>query len=204
MTKQPAGWRTFKQNGLFRGDRNRTQYNACVGDNGGPYDLFDYALGYFEATDALLKAVTKDKEVTLDIIVYPICLNFRHAMELFIKYLISDLSKLAKSHSKFRPTHSLVENWRVAKELIKKTKLGIDPKELEWITQVVADIMEVDPKGEIFRYPESIKGDQHLKDWSLINLAIVGEIFAETKEIAERWQGKIEDRIEDAIQRSAV
>jgi hypothetical protein len=195
MAEHPLGWRTFKQNDLFRSDRERSNYNACVGDNGGPYDLYDYTDGYFDATDRLLKAVAKDRGVGIDLLVYPICLNFRHAVELFIKYLITDLNKLTKSRTKFKPTHSLVENWRVAKKLFKKTKLKVDPKELEWMTQVVDNIMEVDPKGEIFRYPESIKGDQHLKDWSHINLAVIGDAFAKTKEIAEEWQREIEARI---------
>ena len=45
MTEHPLGWRMFKQNDLFRSDRERYDYNACVGDNGGPYDLYDYADG---------------------------------------------------------------------------------------------------------------------------------------------------------------
>jgi hypothetical protein len=201
MTKIPKAWPVFKQNALFRADFDRAAYNACVGNNGGPYDLYDYAHGYFEATELLLKAVGKDHGLTNDLLVYPICLNFRHAIELFIKYLISDLSKLTKSHAKFKPTHSLEENWGVAKELTKKTKLNVDPKEVAWLTQVVSDVMEVDPNGNIFRYPESIKGDQHLKDWALINLAVVGDVFLQTLATAERWHGKIEDRIEDAIER---
>jgi len=48
--------------------------------------------------------------------------------------------------------------------LIKATKLDVDPEEVKFITSIVTDIMEVDPNGNIFRYPESIKGDQHLKD----------------------------------------
>jgi hypothetical protein len=200
MIEHPLGWRTFKENALFRGDPDRIEYNACVADNGGPYDLYDYALGYFEATALLLKSVVKDRGLTLDVLVYPICLDFRHAIELFIKYLIFDLNKLTKSRSKFKPTHSLIENWRVAKKLLKRIKLDVDVKDVAWLAQVVSDIMEVDRRGEIFRYPESIKGDQHLKDWASINVAVVGEVFSETKAIAERWHNKIEDRIEDAIE----
>jgi len=46
MTK-PA----FKQNDVFKHVDN-DQLNACVGNNGGPYDLYDYAKGYFEATNS--------------------------------------------------------------------------------------------------------------------------------------------------------
>jgi len=41
----------FKQNDLFRGLQNDlSRLNACVGNNGGPYDLYDYSWGYFEGT----------------------------------------------------------------------------------------------------------------------------------------------------------
>lgn len=79
-------FRTFKQNDLFRPDFARMDFNACVGDNGGPYDLYDYAHGYFDATRILLKSVGKTGSVN-DLLVYPVCLNFRHAVELFINSL---------------------------------------------------------------------------------------------------------------------
>jgi len=148
---------------LFRPDFDRIDFNACVGDNGGPYDLYDYAYGYFDATRLLLKSSAGPAR-SMSYLIYPICLNFRHAVELFIKYLISDLAKLTRSNAKFRAVHSLEANWSTAMNLIKATKLDVDPEEVKFITSIVTDIMEVDPNGNIFRYPESIKGDQHLKD----------------------------------------
>jgi hypothetical protein len=195
-------FRRFKQNDLFRPDFARMDFNACVGDNGGPYDLYDYAHGYFDATRILLKSVGKTGSIN-DLLVYPVCLNFRHAVELFIKYLISDLAKLTRSKAKFRTTHSLQANWSTAMNLIRQTKLDVDSDEIKLITEVVTDIMEVDPNGNIFRYPESIKGDQHLKDWAIVNLAVVGDIFALIFKVVEDWHFKIEDRIEDVIVRTA-
>jgi hypothetical protein len=66
-----------KSNSVFQGLQKYADYNACVGENGGRYDLYDYACGYFEATDTLLKAV-KHGKCTIDDIVYPTCLTFRH------------------------------------------------------------------------------------------------------------------------------
>jgi hypothetical protein len=87
--------------------------------------------------------------------------------------------------------------------LIRQTKLDVDSDEIKLITEVVTDIMEVDPNGNIFRYPKSIKGDQHLKDWAIVNLAVVGDIFALIFKVVEDWHFKIEDRIEDVIVRTA-
>jgi hypothetical protein len=195
-------FRTFKQNDLFRPDFDRTNFNASVGDNGGPYDLHDYARGYFDATQLLLKSVGRTGSVN-DLLVYPICLNFRHAVELFIKYLISDLTKLTRSNAKFRSSHLLEGNWSTAMNLIKLTKLDVDPDEIKLITRIVTDIMEVDPNGNIFRYPESIKGDQHLKDWAIVNLAVVNDVFSLLFKVVEDWHFKIEGRIEAANEQAA-
>jgi len=46
----------IRENDLFRGDPQNSARNACVGDNGGRYDLFDHALGYFDASLILLRA----------------------------------------------------------------------------------------------------------------------------------------------------
>ncbi|MTD93926.1 hypothetical protein GIW81_06200 [Hyphomicrobium sp. xq] len=185
---------TFKENTLFRGWKAHSAMNACVGNNGGPYDLYDYAQGYFEATRLLLQEAQKPG-IIIDVVVYPICLTYRHAMELFIKYLISDLAKLNNAKKSYRPNHGLKENWELALKLIAEAKLKASDRELAAIGEVVEAMAEVDPKGEIFRYPESIKGDQHLKDWSLINLVVLERSAAKTFEIAHTLHHRLETRL---------
>jgi hypothetical protein len=171
----------FKENALFRGWQEHYRLNARVGNNGGPYDLYDYGWGYFEAVRLLLVEAQKPG-ILIDIVVYPICLIYRHAIELFIKYMIHDL-ELTKTEDIFRKNHGLAENWVLAKELIATAELQASETELNALDEVVACMEEVDPRGEIFRYPESIKGKQHLKDWSLINLVVLQQSHAKTFEV---------------------
>jgi hypothetical protein len=187
----------FKENDLFRGVPAWSNKNACVGDNGGPYDLYDYADAYFDATRGLLELALeapnlKRPWVTIDLLVYPICMNFRHAVELFLKYLITAVAKKNGSNDRYRTNHSLEDNWNTAIKLIRASKLQVTDQEIEILAKVVKSIQEVDPKGEIFRYPESIKGDQHLKDWSLINLRLLDHYREETDKAAYRWMKLIE------------
>lgn len=187
----------FKENDLFRGVANE-DLNACVGDNGGPYDLYDYAQGYFTATKLLLANV-KGGDVLLDIIVYPICFNFRHAVELFIKYAITDLAKATQSNHKFKNKHTLERNWRAAKRLL--MKINPSAEDMAYFDKVVCAIEEVDPNGQIFRYPESIKGSRHLEDWSVINLAVIESHNQETSGIAHRWHHGIEGVLQSSRER---
>jgi len=119
-------------------------------------------------------------------------MNFRHAIELYLKYLITALAKKVGSAKKYRTNHSLEDNWTTALELIKAAKLQVKDDEVEIFAQIVKSIQEVDPKGEIFRYPESIKGDQHLKEWRLINLRVIDAYREEADKAAYRWMKLIE------------
>jgi hypothetical protein len=83
----------FKQNDVFRGVSKWPDKNACVGNNGGPYDLYDYADAYFDATRGLLELALSAPDInrpwiTIDLLVYPICRNFRHAVELYLNDLL--------------------------------------------------------------------------------------------------------------------
>jgi len=44
--------------------------NVCVGDNGGPCDLFDYGRGFSEGGHAAVQSA-QNVEVSVDLIVHP-------------------------------------------------------------------------------------------------------------------------------------
>src|SRR3569623_25126 len=168
-------------------------YNSCVGENGGKYDLYDYAGGYFEATDTLLKSV-KHGKCTVDDIVYPVCLSFRHGIELFIKYLITQLSKYHSSGDTFEANHSLATNWTK----VVSWKSSFDPRETDFdkCDSVVKAIEDIVPYGMTFRYPNVRAGGQHLKEWSHINLHVVQLKHKEIVEISKKWYSKVEHLVE--------
>jgi hypothetical protein len=185
---------TTKQNNLFQGLQNQyANFNACVGDNGGRYDLYDYAQGYFSATDTLLKAA-KHKKVIVDDIVYPVCLTFRHGVELFVKYLVTQRARLDDSKDKFEQKHSILTNWK----LVLKHKASLAPHEpdFEKFDTAVNAIEEIDPFGMTFRYPDDRDGLQHLKDWPHINLHVLQLRHKEISDIAAKWYSKMERLIE--------
>jgi hypothetical protein len=191
MTVKP-----FKENELFR-SIPRHPLNACVGNNGGPYDLFDYSAGYFRGTRILLSAMSEQRNsVRIDTLVYPICFNFRHAIELYIKYMVTDLSTALQLEKKFRFDHTILKNWETAKQLAKDATLPAEEDEIDFFDQTVAAVSEVDPNGQIFRYPETIKGDQHLAEWSHINLKVVELALERTFDIAKTWNYRIEDLLD--------
>ncbi|MGY3448345.1 hypothetical protein [Bradyrhizobium sp. USDA 4353] len=185
----------FKQNDVFK-HVDADPLNACVGNNGGPYDLYDYAKGYFEATKTLIDNL-QDEGNHIDLIVYPICFNFRHAIELYLKYVITDLAKVKGTTHKFKTKHALSKNWRAAKSLL--GLIETTSEDLDYFEKVVRCIDEVDTTdGQTFRFPGSIKGDKHLQEWSTINLPTLGAHSDKIATIAHTWHGRIESAVESA------
>jgi hypothetical protein len=185
----------FKQNDVFKHVDN-DRLNACVGNNGGPYDLYDYAKGYFDATKILLENIT-GCGVLIDLVVYPICFDFRHAVELYIKYVITDLAKVKGTAHKFKTHHTLSKNWRAAKSLLRQIETTED--DLAYYEKVITCIDEVDPNnGQTFRFPESIKGDRYLLEWSTINLPTIKAHNDKVAAIAHTWHHRIEAAVEHA------
>ena len=92
----------MRENNTFSGGVN-SRFNATVGNNGSGSPLgearsnIDYAIGFSSAAIELIEvALTSDKiENSLDYLVYPICFNMRHAVELQLKKVWKDLSSLA-------------------------------------------------------------------------------------------------------------
>ena len=135
---------------------------------------------------------------TIDVLIYPICFNFRHAVELYIKYIIADLGRVKGTGQRYKPGHTLLRNWKKAEKLLAAIDYAAEDAAI--FEQVVRHIDEVDPTGQTFRYPESIKYDQHLKDWPSINLVVLETYYAKCFAIARNWQYRIDAAVDRAAQ----
>lgn len=179
----------FRQNAMFRPGRD-WQMNACVGNNGGPYDLYDYAHGFFEAARVIIKRAN-DRDAAVDTLVYPACFNFRHGIELYVKYGIKAVAELTGNGARYRTNHSILDNWKAFRDTANR-ELGFKPEDVRLVDEIVACFSDVDPNGQIFRYPESIKGERHLEDWHTINLTYVGIALDRIVAIFTEWRFQIQ------------
>ncbi len=91
MGKNPVTY-NFAPNMLFRSGPD-FQLNACVGTNGGPYDLRAYGQGFFEGGKAIIQAA-RNRAAPVDILVYPAAFSFRHGIELYLKHLLENVRSL--------------------------------------------------------------------------------------------------------------
>lgn len=171
--------------------------NACVGPNGGPYDFADYAHGYFLAARELVDSLQR-KSNYVDIVVYPLCYAYRHAVELGLKYLARELPKLYGEKNDIRLTHNLSDNWQQVRPYLSRAGkyLDADNSAISYVDKVLADFLEFDPSGEVFRFPENKKGELHLQDARIINVEVLGAHMNKLADIFEFWFDKSKDLME--------
>jgi hypothetical protein len=191
--KKPAY--NFTPNALFRGGPV-TDYNACVGENGGPYDLIDYGKGFFDGAQEIVVAV-KERNGTVDLLVYPICFSFRHGIELYVKALVQTASKFNGSKRTYQKNHSIDEYWTmIVEEFDKLDDRVIDKTEIGIAGDIIADFVQIDPTGQVFRYPEDLKGNAHLTGLKLINVEVLSDGMKMLHGLLEDWYYRLEDIME--------
>jgi hypothetical protein len=181
-------------NALFRGGPN-PHLNACVGDNGGPYDLAHYGYAFIEGARAIIaSAVSGAKPV--DALIYPAAFSFRHGIELYLKQLLLNLQNLNESVAVSSKGHSIDRLWRlVAKEMALVGPEGFDPIEVSIATDIISEFCEIDPTGQVFRYPEDLSGNRHLTGLGIINVEVLGGGMDVLVGLLSQWHSHSEDLI---------
>ncbi|MGZ0715136.1 hypothetical protein [Pseudomonas veronii] len=171
-----------EQNSTFRRG-NPTWANACVGDNGQP-DYIDYAKGFSTAANTLILSVlsTRGLKFSPDHLIYPICFNMRHSVELHLKGTANYLLKFSltfppKLEFNLSSSHDIGIIW----EFIKENSVRIDPRYsiiTNKLDATISDIASIDPTGQTFRYAINKENKKHLTDVSLINVQILHNKFS--------------------------
>lgn len=177
----------YKENALFCGDPDYHHMNACVGRNGGPYRYDSYADGYLRAAIAIVSSA-ESYQNPVDIMVYPIAYCFRHSIELYLKHFCKFLPRLYGETDSPVLTHKLLDNWGTVKEyFLRDPKLTNGQASIDQFEAILKDFIEVDPSGEIFRFPENRSGEPHLMEYSLINVLVLKSAMLEAHNILESW-----------------
>lgn len=148
-----------------------------------------------QATLALLAAAAaesyvdpetdEEKPLFVDAIVYPICFNARHFIELFLKDSIRDISALGPNPTQTDviATHDLNMLWGdFAAAIAHDNRLHELGMPLEEIFKEIAD---VDNTGMTFRYSRDLDKNVHLPDLEHINLGVLGDRLREMFKQAE-------------------
>lgn len=158
--------------------------NACVGNNGNP-SYWEYAKGFSQAATILIDVVLSEGAVrhSVDEMIYPVCFNMRHSVELRLKGAIEELIHIEKIRSRnlqfdFVGSHDIGNIWHF---FASNSQLADDRYEpiIKRLDTKISDIAAIDPTGQTFRYPLSLESQKHLVDVSLINFRVLKLSFIE-------------------------
>jgi hypothetical protein len=185
LARKPVQY-DFSPNALFRGGENYS-LNACVGENGGPYDLRDYGQGFFDGARAIVDAA-KTMKIPVDVAIYPAAFAYRHGIELYLKCFLAELTIFTGIDVKPEKNRGIMEYVGRIKDMLSKSNAKIaDPEQVALVASIIKDFDQIDPTGQVFRYPEDIKGNPHLTGLGLINVAVLEDGMATLHNIMETW-----------------
>ena len=113
--------------------------------------------GYMTAGDLLIQNC-KENNPERHILIYPILFNYRHAIELSMKWVIVEYGRYSSLHideDKIEH-HNLWQLWKLCKEII--TELGSESEYISYVEQLIKDFHDADNTAQAFRYPIDKKG----------------------------------------------
>lgn len=188
----------YKRDSIFRWGPN-FRLNACVG----PRTTYDYASGYFEAAEMLADQL-RNNPSNIDSLIYPVTYLYRHGIELGIKSLCEFLPSLQNQSSNVKLTHELLDNWKTVKLcLANDRRFDEDGSLTQKVEMILNELVETDPKSEVFRFAHAKTGEVHLQERRLINLDVLAQSMASVRDALYQWHG-IGRKIELELKKSSA
>ena len=129
-------------------------------------------------------------------LVYPILYNYRHAVELALKWIIMKFGNYASVEVGDYEHHNLWKLWCVYKEIV--LELGSDDgNTLEVVEQVMKDLHDLDGSGQAFRYADAKHGTFKLPE-DAIDLRNTREVMKGVDHFFTGVYGQLDDNVSAA------
>lgn len=160
-----------RDDSLFNAKGGHWIANACL--NFTHDQSWGYVNGYKTAGDLLVQYACTGREQ--DVLVYPICFNYRHYIELALKQIIRDANNLTDSNSDYPHGHDLQKLWVECRPLLEEVFKESPIEPMGDVERLIAEFAQMDPTGMSFRYWEDRGGNASLPTVRHINLEKLGE-----------------------------
>lgn len=165
--------------------------NACLNWYNDPTEL--YIVGYKEAADSLVDSIANRKG-SADSLIFPIVFLYRHYVEIRLKSLLHDGSRLLDRDYKQKSEHQLSKLWPKVRSILDELWPNEEGEDLKAMDSLIAQFEEVDPQSTTFRYPKDFDGNNSLKlDVPRVNLRNLAEVVGAMSIILEGSVGAISE-----------
>ena len=163
----------------FKPDKD-WQYNSRVHKSDNKW-LF-YGEGYREASELIEKQILEIDRKSQDLLIYPYCYLIRHYIEIRLKEVIDEGSRINQAPiDPSKGGHDLWNLWMKSQEILKKVwEDQFGPAPLT-VSEFIKEFHTIDVKSDNFRYPIDKKGNETLENINEINFRSLAEVFQEVK-----------------------
>lgn len=111
--------------------------------------------GYMRAGEVLIGACQRDQHER-HYLIYPILFNYRHGIELAMKWIIARYGRYSNVEIGNIRHHNLWQLWKICKEII--IEVGSNDECIYVVEQVIKDFHDLDKSALAFRYSRDKKG----------------------------------------------
>ena len=176
LSKLPEMLQPQKGDTVFSSDGDWWM-SACLSLRGPDWNA--YATSYKDAADALVERVAANRH-QLDTLVYPMAFLYRHYIELRLKEVILEGTKLLGTTlpPKWPRIHSIGCLWGHCRKRLQQIWPTGPQCDLVAVEDCIHQFAAVDPMSQTFRYPEDTNGNPHLTQFTQLNVRNLGEVVA--------------------------
>ena len=134
--------------------------------------------GYIRAGAVLIDECTRDS-VDRHFLIYPILFNYRHGLELAMKWIVDNYGSYAGVRlTEDELNHDLLGLWKYCKQVIVGVgSEGEDDEALRIVEQIVKDFHDLDKSAMAFRYSTNRNGSTIKLTDTSINLENVEDVM---------------------------
>jgi hypothetical protein len=126
------------------------------------------------------------------LLIYPAAFSFRHGIELYVKHLLILADRFLSTGVRIKKTHMLSDNWNSLSNLLSRLPPeAVNQLEVSNVDDIIADFIQIDPSGQVFRYPEDIKGNKHLTALGVINVEVLADGMRVVFDCFETWDSSL-------------
>jgi len=169
---------------LFTAERN-SRHNAQIDFSFNEDTLYRYVEGYKEAGDRLVQSLMEDSR-HIDLVIFPTVFLYRQYLELRLKQLLIEGSRLLNRSFAFPKHHRLDTLWYECKSLLKQIEPNLADQEVMPLEVCIIEFSTIDPVSMAFRYHIDTHDNPSLPpDLKYINVRNLAQIMAKIHSFLE-------------------
>jgi hypothetical protein len=147
--------------------------------------------GYMTAGAALIDEAER-RSHDRHALVYPILFNYRHGLEIAMKWTIEMYGRLAEVRLD-EPDHNLLSLWKKCRRILESVERRDEDEALDAVERIVKDFHEIDKSAMAFRYSTNKHGATILLPDKAIDLQNVQHVMEAVDNFFQGADGMLSD-----------